>query len=113
MLKKLKELETISRKLEPSASERKQAQKEVIKYTEAFLGDLDTSKAFKLTRDNGINLLDSPISENPKDIKHLLKLIEITVDTPGINPASGGHLGYIDGGGLYYAALAAYMAALT
>jgi aromatic-L-amino-acid decarboxylase len=113
MLKKLKELETISRKLEPSASERKKAQKEVIKYTEAFLEDIEKSKAYKVTKDNGMNLPGSTITENPKNIKHLLHLIRTDVDTPGINPASGGHLGYIAGGGLYYAALADYMAAIT
>ena len=29
---------------------------------------------------------------------------------PGLNPASGGHLAYIPGGGIYYSALGDYLA---
>ena len=32
------------------------------------------------------------------------------MDTPGLNPASGGHLGYIPGGGIYTSALGDYLA---
>jgi hypothetical protein len=36
-----------------------------------------------------------------------------TVFGNGLNPASGGHLGYIPGGGLYASALADYLAAVS
>ena len=42
-----------------------------------------------------------------------LSLIERHVDRPGINPASGGHLGYIPGGGLYPSALGDFLADVT
>ena len=35
------------------------------------------------------------------------------VDVQGINPASGGHLGYIPGGGVYYSALGDFLADAT
>ena len=37
-------------------------------------------------------------------------MIRENVDTPGLNPASGGHLGYIPGGGIYVSALGDYLA---
>ena len=39
-----------------------------------------------------------------------MELLAANVDTPGLNPASGGHLGYIPGGGIYYSALGDYLA---
>jgi aromatic-L-amino-acid decarboxylase len=35
------------------------------------------------------------------------------VDEPGINPAGPGHLGYIPGGGIYFASLGDYLAAVS
>jgi glutamate/tyrosine decarboxylase-like PLP-dependent enzyme len=43
----------------------------------------------------------------------VLALIRDHVDTPGLNPASGGHLGYIPGGGIYFSALGDYLADVT
>ncbi|WP_225987774.1 hypothetical protein [Rufibacter sp. LB8] len=45
-------------------------------------------------------------------MQQALALLKEHVDTPGLNPASGG-LGYIPGGGLYYAALGDYLAAVS
>ncbi len=57
--------------------------------------------------------MESPISENPIPIDQALALLKKEVDEPGINSASGGHLGYIPGGGLYYSGLGDYLAAAT
>ncbi|HEV7231377.1 MAG TPA: aminotransferase class V-fold PLP-dependent enzyme, partial [Bacteroidia bacterium] len=110
MIKRIRELEKTANELEPSAHERKETRKEVVNYTEAFLKEIGTVKAFVNTPDRGIALLDSPISENPIEIGKAIELLQKNVDTPGLNPASGGHLGYIPGGGLYYSALGDYMA---
>ncbi len=37
-------------------------------------------------------------------------MVKENIDTPGLNPASGGHFGYIPGGGIYYSALGDYLA---
>ena len=55
-------------------------------------------------------MLDSPITENGIGIDEAIELIRENVDTPGLNPASGGHLAYIPGGGIYYSALGDYLA---
>ncbi len=113
MIQKLKELEIISRQLEPKAGQRKKIRNKVISYSEDFLQQIESAKAYNQKGDKGIALLSAPISENPIDINEVLDLIKHNVDTPGLNPASAGHLGYIPGGGIYYSALGDYLADIT
>jgi len=112
MIKKIKELEKISRLLEPSAHERKEVRKKVISYSEKFLNDIEKIKAYNVTIGKGIDLLESPVTEKPINIDRVIKLIEKNVDFPGLNPASGGHLAYIPGGGIYFSALGDYLAGI-
>lgn len=113
MIKKIKTLEKTARLLEPGKAERKAVRKKVIDYTEDFLSNIDDLKAYVVTEEKGIGLLSSPISEKPIDIEKALRLVKKNVDTPGLNPASGGHLGYIPGGGIYLSALGDYMADIS
>ena len=113
MIKKLKELEKAASPLEPKAKERKEIRKKIIDYTETFLKDIYKSKAYQTNSDNGLSLLESPISEKKININKALELLRTNVDATGINPASGGHLGYIPGGGIYFSSLGDYMAAIT
>ena len=112
MKKKILRLEKLSRPLEPTANERKSARRKVINYSEKFLREIETSKAYQVTRDEGKALLGSPIHETPARLDKIMGLLRDNVDFPGLNPASGGHLGYIPGGGLYYSALGDYLAAV-
>jgi glutamate/tyrosine decarboxylase-like PLP-dependent enzyme len=113
MINRIKELEKIALELQPAAHERKEVRKKVVTYTEEFLNTIEITKAYTNSPDKGIALLDSPFSENPLPVDNAIDLIKQNVDTPGLNPASGGHLGYIPGGGLYYSALGDYMADIT
>jgi aromatic-L-amino-acid/L-tryptophan decarboxylase len=79
-------------------------------YADDFLNRIEAVKAYETGAGKGEALLDSPISEDGIPIDDAIELIERNVDTPGLNPASGGHLGYIPGGGIYYAALGDYLA---
>lgn len=110
MREKLIELETRSSLLEPSVSERSVVRDRVVAYSEDFLNNLDSTKTFTTSTDKGIDLLNSPIAEEGIDPQSAIDLIRENVDTPGLNPASGGHLAYIPGGGIYYAALGDYLA---
>ena len=110
MREKLLDLEKLARLLEPSSSERHEAQERVIAYSEAFLDRIETLKTYESSAGKGEGLLASPISEEGIGIDDALDLIRENVDTPGLNPASGGHLGYIPGGGIYYSALGDYLA---
>jgi len=109
----IKQLEKESRKLEPSAQERNKIRKKVIAYTENFLNEIYDRKAFIVSKQKGLGIYKSPISEKPIEIEKALKLVEKNVDTPNLNPASGGHLGYIPGGGIYISSLADYMVDVT
>jgi hypothetical protein len=103
-------LEELARDLEPTARQREAARDRVIEYSEDFLEHLEGLKAFNASVDKGIGLLQSPISEHGIAIDDAIDLIRENVDTPGLNPASGGHLGYIPGGGIYFSALGDYLA---
>lgn len=106
-------LERQARRLEPPAPERKTVRDQVIRYSEDFLESLAKGKAYRAVSDRGAGLLTSPITEDPIPVGQALKLLAKSVDTPALNPASGGHLGYIPGGGVYFAALGDYMADVT
>lgn len=112
MIDRLRELEALSRPLEPNAEERAAVREELIAYSEDFLERLPTGKTFSPELPDW-SLLDSPFQEGPVALNDLLPGMARELDTPGINPASPGHLGYIPGGGLFYSSLGDYLAAVT
>ncbi len=111
--KSLAALETKARELEPGADERRKLFEEVSAYAEEFLTKLPDLPAFLETDDRGIGILETPIGEEPRSLAHILEHVRRDVDRPGLNPASGGHLGYIPGGGLYVSSLGDFLAAVT
>lgn len=104
----LARLEIIARRLEPDAGQRKTHNEQALDYANAFLEMLPTLKTFRPGA-SGDLLNAMPVSEQPYSMEQVLQALAADVDTPGINPASGGHLGYIPGGGQYYAALGDYL----
>lgn len=91
---------------------RERAQRAVLRYADNFLDQIYSLKTYEIGAGKGEGLLDSPISEDGIAIDQALEFIRQNVDTPGLNPASGGHLAYIPGGGIYYSALGDYLAAV-
>lgn len=112
-IQRIKALEAISRKLEPNAAERLENGTKVMEYAEGFLNNVNDLKAYVTNEDMGKGLYTAPISEEGIGAEHALNLVYKHVDTPGLNPASGGHLGYIPGGGIYTAALGDYLADIS
>jgi aromatic-L-amino-acid decarboxylase len=110
MKNELLALEQQARRLEPNENARRSAREVVIEYSETFLNNVQNLRTYNPTESKGAGLLDSPISEEGIDIDEAIGLIRENVDTPGLNPASGGHLAYIPGGGIYYSALGDYLA---
>ncbi len=106
-------LEHTARLLEPNAAQRKYLIDKTIGYTEDFLNNLQTSLTYVSSPGNRKGLFDSPISDSTINIDEVLSLLKENVDTPGINPASGGHLGYIPGGGIFHSSLGDFIAAIT
>ena len=113
MLSRIKQLESLSRKLEPASDERHRLTGKVLDYANDFLDHIYELPAYVVTDDKGIGIYHSPIVEEPSDINTLLNLLKHHVDHPGLNPASGGHLGYIPGGGIYPSALGDFLADVT
>ena len=113
MIEKIKLLEHKSRELEPASHERDEYLDKVISYSRNFLENINSLKAYQTTEDNGKGIYDSPISDIPVSIDKILDIIKKHVDTSGINPASGGHLGYVPGGGIFPSALGDYLADIT
>ena len=113
LLEQIRRLERAARPLEPGGARRKQLRNAAIASSERFLRRIETLKAYDDTEDKGIGLLASPISEDGIPIRAAIELLEQAVVRPGNNPASGGHLAYIPGGGIYHAALADYLAAVS
>jgi len=112
-IKKIEELEKLSRELEPSPELRKAARDGVISYTENFINNIESIPAFVNERDSSKVLSDSNVCENPRPLNEVLETLKKGLDISGLNPASGGHLGYIPGGGIYYSALGDYWADIT
>jgi aromatic-L-amino-acid decarboxylase len=109
MLKKLKRLELASAGLEPSASQRGEMTALTVDYAESFLEGLSKMNAYE--PDEGRNeLLEQPFAEEAGYFPALLDTLDTAVMIEGINPASGGHLGYIPGGGVYPSALGDFLA---
>ena len=114
-IKKIRELEEVSKLLEGTTMQRSAWTKVVQAYIFNFVGETISmkNKAWKTAKNPAQKISDIPITEEGKSIVTVVDDIRDYVDEIGINPASGGHMGYIPGGGIYVSALGDYMAAAT
>ena len=106
-------LEAVSRRLEPESGERSMVRDAVVAYAEDFLEGMAQRKTYEIEKEKARELRASPFTEEAADIGELLQLIEHCVIGPGLNPAAGGHLAYIPGGGIYSSSLGDYLADVT
>ncbi|MCB0587416.1 MAG: amino acid decarboxylase, partial [Phaeodactylibacter sp.] len=111
MTDKIQELEQLARQLEPPQQQRDTWNAKVQAYADDFINHIETLKAYDEPAADG--KLSLAIEEAGKPMEQLLAEIRAKVDRAGINPASGGHLGYVPGGGVFPAALGDYLAAIT
>ena len=110
LLDNIKALENVSADLEPSLEQRNSYAKELQDFTNSFIETVETNKAY-----NGGDPDNEQLSvhSSKKSLKELLKIYNEEVVGKGLNPASGGHIGYIPGGGIYTAALGDTLASIT
>ncbi len=113
MLETIRQLETISRQLEPDHSQRKQWLDLTLANAAAFLDELPTAPAYYPNPDLARSLNESPIGETGIKMETALTLFENSVVNQGLNPASARYLAYIPGGGLFPSALADFLAAIS
>jgi glutamate/tyrosine decarboxylase-like PLP-dependent enzyme len=110
---RIRQLESVARRLDPDGPARRAARDPIVAYAERFLDGLGDAAAYDADRAAARGLRDAPIGEHGADPGELVELLRRCVDGPGLNPASGGHLAYIPGGGLYASALGDFLAAVT
>ena len=104
-------LEKVAAALEPSETERKKLLDCAWEYSNEFVKDIKNIKAYDNDQ-SGLILLDDMNLDQPIGIEEVIQILKQSVDKSGINPASGGHLGYIPGGGLYASSIGDYLAAV-
>ena len=110
---RIRALERAGRPLDPGTTRRRSLRSAMVAASERFLRRIETAPAFDELGDDGLGLLTKPISEHGWPLDDVVDLLERDVIAPGGNPASGGYLAYIPGGGLYHSALADFLAAVT
>ena len=108
LLLKLIELNKSSRLLDTPEPERLEMIDTVTDYANQFIAGLSTVKAFQEKEATSLEITDQK-----RSLPELLDLYQKQVAETGINAASGKHLGYIPGGGVFTAALADFIAAIT
>ena len=84
MINKIRELEKLSRLLDPKASQREKWNSEVLDYSNTFINNLDTSKAFIKSEDNGKELYNLDIEEQAIELAPLLDSTTKNIDGVGI-----------------------------
>ncbi len=111
LLEHLHHLEKQSRQLEPTPGHRERWNTLTQDYAHQFLDGIEERNTYDTLSESSLPLLN--IEEAPKDLSNLLAWLDVAVDRTGLNPAGGGHFGYIPGGGLFPSALGDYLAAIT
>lgn len=110
LIERLRLLEKESKLLDLNEEERKATFSNFEKIASAFLNELEDSNAYSNSTSNS-SIFE--IKENAESLNDISEIISSEVMQKGINAASGGHLGYIPGGGLYTSAIGDYLAAVS
>lgn len=107
---RIKELQEISESLEPKESERNASMDQVWDFSNNFINNLAYVKTFE---NNHPRKDRFKIDGKAKGLHQILEVYRDEVASKGICAASGGHLGYIPGGGLFGSALGDFLADIT
>jgi aromatic-L-amino-acid/L-tryptophan decarboxylase len=100
----IQSLEKISRQLDPAQEERLSIVTKAIDYIDQFLNSLPEYPGYGHGSFQKLSSLK--IEEEGKPIDTILDVLKSEVDINGISSASGRHLGFIPGGGLWASSLA-------
>lgn len=110
LIDRIRTLEAKSQVLEPNENLRNQELSRVANYANAFLNGLAESKTFVFSEEMPDRF---DITGQPQSIEEILSIYKQEIADKGINAASGGHLGYIPGGGIFASALGDFIADVT
>ncbi|MGB0887648.1 MAG: aminotransferase class V-fold PLP-dependent enzyme [Vicingaceae bacterium] len=110
LINKINELENISKELNPSEKDRRDFRNELNQYFDNFIENTELKKAFA---GGGANKNMLGVLPSKTSLTELLRAYQSEVVDKGLNPASGGHIGYIPGGGIFTSSLGDSLAAVT
>lgn len=108
IVEKLNQLDTVSNELDVSEAGRSEMIHQVTDYANGFISDLEKVKGFNDRKAGNL-----AIKNLKSSLPELLRTYQKEIAETGINAASPKHLGYIPGGGVFTAALADFLAAVT
>lgn len=111
LLEKIQEQEKIANQLEIDISNREHLLAHVNEFANEYIESLPAAKAY-IDRDAAVENLEIK-PETSKSIQQLLRIFKEEVTETGIRASSGGHVGYIPGGGIFAAALGDFLAAIS
>lgn len=107
---RLNQLEQATKALSPNKDQRKEIFSQYHALGERFLEKLKDIDTYNDSHSNpNLYTIENQVEERSKTIDTL----ENDLFVNGINAASGGHLGYIPGGGIYTSSIADYLAAIS
>ena len=110
-LKNIKHLEEVAKQLEPNAKTMINISSKAIVYINGFIDRLAEMPGYQ---EGEIDILkDYVVQDAPRTMDSILKVLKSEVDLVGLNSASGSHMGYIPGGGLWASSIADMLAAAT
>ena len=112
LIEAIADAEAGGRALEPCTELRDHWTQSAVDFARDLTEQMDSRPAYR-AGPPADNLRCWPVREDGRSIDEALRIFASSVVDNGLNPASGGHLGYIPGGGLYASALADYLAAVS
>jgi glutamate/tyrosine decarboxylase-like PLP-dependent enzyme len=107
---KLEQLNNITSKLEPSPEERQLLVDQITGYAGQFIDGLSVNKTFSTHEPDSTVFKINPETQT---LSQLIHIYDVQVAKNGINAASGGHLGYIPGGGIFASSVADLLVGAT
>lgn len=105
-------LEPDSRQLEVNSTDRAKLLNACFEYANDFVEHIEQIPAFVPDPTDANHFKSEKFSEEGLEFETILSIVKKAVDRPGLNPASGGHLGYIPGGGIFPSAVADFLVAV-
>jgi len=100
----LQTLEKMARELDPSEEQRQLVLKKATDYANQFLNELSQYPGYGYGSFEKLSSME--IEEKGKTMETILDVLKTEVDVIGISSASGRHLGFIPGGGLWSSSIA-------